>query len=243
MTAGLEANLKLAVDARVMLRRNIDTKKGLVNGAIGNVIQISSVTIKVKFDHIAKPYEIERVKTRFLLMKNFYMYRKQFPLILAYAVTIHKCQGLSLDCAIINLSQSVFGYGMAYVALSRVRSLSGLYITELDSQSIKVSNASLMEVNRLRQKFRTDLPMYSIPSLHKQRVRSKRKLTAISDLPAAKRKKVDSNATKMKTNHPSKLQKVPSGAKVSISSKRSGKSEISNIADYDPRTDGVWPFS
>ena len=57
------------------------------------------------------------------MIKNFYVYRKQFPLILTYAVTIHKCQGLSLDCAIVDLSCEVFSDGMAYVALSRVRSL------------------------------------------------------------------------------------------------------------------------
>ena len=47
-------------------------------------------------------------------MKNFYVYCKQFPLILAYAVTIHKCQGLSLDCAIVDLSEEVFNDIKAY---------------------------------------------------------------------------------------------------------------------------------
>ena len=49
-----------------------------------------------------------------MVMKNICVHCKQFPLILAYAVTIHKCQGLSLDCAIIDLSAEVFSDGMAY---------------------------------------------------------------------------------------------------------------------------------
>ena len=53
-----------------------------------------------------------------MVMNNLTVYRKQYPLILAYAVTIHKCQGLSLDCAIVDLSDRMFAAGMAYVALS-----------------------------------------------------------------------------------------------------------------------------
>ena len=97
-TAGLEAKLLLPVGACVMLRRNIDTKTGLVNGALGTVLSISNDLITVQFDHISRPYDVDRVQTKFMVMKNFYVYGEQFPLILAYAVTIHKCQGLSLDC-------------------------------------------------------------------------------------------------------------------------------------------------
>ena len=82
MTAGLEAKLTLAVGARVMLRRNMDTKKWL---AIGTVLSISNERVKVKFDHMCDPYDVERVQSRFMVMKNSYVYREQFPLILAYS--------------------------------------------------------------------------------------------------------------------------------------------------------------
>ena len=191
MTAGLEAKLSLAVGAQVMLRRNIDTKTGLVNGAIGTVLSIAAQHVIVQFDNIAEPRKIEKVKSRFMVMKNIYVYRKQFPLILAYAVTIHKCQGLSLDCAIIDLSAEVFSDGMAYVALSRVRSLDGLFLTAFDPHSIRVSVSSLGEVNRLRKAHRPDLPLYTIPKVSKR----KRKLTSIDIGVAPSTKKAKPNST------------------------------------------------
>ena len=190
----------------------MDTKKGLVNGAIGTVLSISN---EVKFDHMSDPYDVERVQSRFMVMKNFYVYREQFPLILAYAVTIHKCQGLSLDCAIVDLSDKVFSAGMAYVALSRVRSLAGLHISAFDPASIIVSTSCLKEVNRLREK---DLPQYDLPLMSKTgRIAKKRKLTGSN--------KVGNPPKKVRLAKATKVTKVPSKTKGTQSVKRNdGKS-------------------
>ena len=158
-----------------MLRRNIDTNAGLVNGAIGTVLSIQTDHVSVQFDHISEPYDVEKVRSRFMVMKNYFIYRKQFPLILAYAVTIHKCQGLSLDCAIVDLSDQVFSTGIAYVAISRVRTLAGLHLAAFEPNSIMVSTRCLKEVNRLRQVYRPDLKPYPLPV--KPRASTKRKLT------------------------------------------------------------------
>ena len=204
MTARLEAKLLLANGARVMLRRNIDTKQGLVNGAIGTVLSITRLRVKVKFDHITEPYKVETVQSRFMVIKNFYVYREQFPLILAYAVTIHKCQGLSLECAIVDLSDKVFSAGMAYVALSRVRSLAGLHLSAFDPNSILVSTSCLKEVNRLREAFRSDLPLYDIPVKPATgRKASKRKLTGNNDVANHAKKTV----VKAKSDHVKKPTK------------------------------------
>ena len=162
-TAGLEYVLRLAVGTRVMLRRNIDTSKGLVNGAIGTVLSITTEVVKVLFDKMTEPYEVEKVNSKFVVMRTFYVSRRQFPLTLAFAITVHKCQGLSLNSALMDLSQKVFASGMAYVALSRVRTLEGVHLINFNKESIIVSGDSLREVNRLRKQYRPDLPTYSIP--------------------------------------------------------------------------------
>jgi ATP-dependent DNA helicase PIF1 len=63
--------------------------------------------------------------------------RKQIPLILAYAVTCHKIQGASLESAYIDIGPSVFEFGQAYVALSRVKSLDALYLHDYERKSIR----------------------------------------------------------------------------------------------------------
>jgi ATP-dependent DNA helicase PIF1 len=57
---------------------------------------------------------------------------------LAYALTIHKAQGASLDSVFIDIGESTFEYGQAYVALSRVKNLDGLYLSSFDSTKIKI---------------------------------------------------------------------------------------------------------
>ncbi len=149
------------------------------------------------------------VKSRFTVLKYFYVYRRQFLLLLAYAVTIHKCQGLLLNCAIVDLSDRVFSAGMAYVALSRVRSLSGLYLSAFDPKSIMVSPRCLKEVNRLRETYRTDLPLYELPVEH--RASGKRKLTGSvqPNQPEAKKRKgnidTPSKALPTKSKRPGEL--------------------------------------
>ena len=166
-TAGLETELKLAIGARVMLRRNIDMNKGLVNGCMGTVLGFtyafdSSVKeLKISFDS-GLDIAISRINVPFELIKGVYVHRKQFPVSLAYAITVHKCQGLSLECAIIDLGESIFGPGMAYVALSRVTTLNGLHLLDLKVHRIVADSNSIIEYNRLRSLYRSDLPMLQI---------------------------------------------------------------------------------
>uniref|UniRef100_A0A1X7VE67 ATP-dependent DNA helicase n=1 Tax=Amphimedon queenslandica TaxID=400682 RepID=A0A1X7VE67_AMPQE len=81
----------------------------LVNGAIATAMDIHATHISIKFDHIDVPCDVERVTSRFMLSKNLHIHRKQFPIILSYAITIHKCQGLSQDTAVTDSSTNVLG--------------------------------------------------------------------------------------------------------------------------------------
>lgn len=110
----------------------------------------------IKFNHNST-YDLERVKTKFQLLNNMYVHREQFPICLAYAITIHKSQGFSLDSALLDIGTSLFCRGQAYVALSRVKTIDGLYLINLDPSQIKAQESSIVEYNRLRMLYRPDL--------------------------------------------------------------------------------------
>ena len=63
----------------------------------------------------------------------------QIPLILAWALTIHKSQGATMDAAEIDVGSGIFECGQTYVALSRVKSLDGLYLTSFDAKKIRIN--------------------------------------------------------------------------------------------------------
>jgi len=131
--------LDLKVGAQVMFLRN-DTQEGgtqrWVNGSVGTVTKIAS-TVWVEIDgrdYEVKPAVWEKFKYSYsartkALRKDVIAEFTQFPLRLAWAVTIHKSQGKTYDRAIIDLGSRSFAPGQTYVALSRISSLDGLYLS------------------------------------------------------------------------------------------------------------------
>jgi len=138
--------LKLKKGAQVMMLKN-DFDKRWVNGSLGTIASVSKDEIKVKIDGIIYTVAIgvwQKIKyfynkkTKKLEEKPISSFT-QYPIRLAWAVTIHKAQGKTFDKIIIDLDGGSFAAGQTYVALSRCTTLDGVFLTDkIYSQDIKV---------------------------------------------------------------------------------------------------------
>jgi|694.fasta_scaffold03339_21 ATP-dependent DNA helicase PIF1 len=133
--------IPLKKGAQIMLKFNLDTKGGLVNGTRGVVLNIESERVTVRFIN-GKKLIIEKIPWT-VEDKDGMAVRHQIPLLLAWACTNHRVQSTTLDYAVCDLGTNIFCEGQAYVALSRVRNLHGLFITEFYPPSIKVNKKAL----------------------------------------------------------------------------------------------------
>jgi len=143
------ATLRLKVGARVMFVKN-NFEEGYVNGTLGVVESLGEERIIVRTSsgalmdvgpaswHIAEDGDIKAEIN-------------QYPLRLAWAITVHKSQGMSLDAALVDLRQS-FEPGMGYVALSRVRSSAGLSLAGFNDIALCVNEEVLAFDKNLKEK-------------------------------------------------------------------------------------------
>jgi len=150
--AAYTPELVLAVGAQVMLLYNLNHEAGLVNGSRGVVVDFKKPEPSeadktfIKKDETLMPVVEFKSGDRRIIDYNTWevqdfpgVLRKQIPLKLAYAVTIHKAQGATLDCALIDVGDRTFEYGQAYVALSRCKDIESLYVHDLDAAAFRAN--------------------------------------------------------------------------------------------------------
>lgn len=141
--SGLPSELICTIGARVMLKVNLWVEGGLVNGALGTVRDIiyrensappdQPLYILVEFDNYRGACLTDKSipivpLTRSITDGDKIFSRKQFPLTIAYAATIHKSQGLTLSKIAVDIGDKEMQLGITYVALSRVRKLNDILL-------------------------------------------------------------------------------------------------------------------
>lgn len=151
--------LILKIGAVVMFVKNNFDKK-YANGTLGRVVGFdndSEYPIIQTFsgEQILATPELWGVEEGRSILASI----NQIPLRLAWAITIHKSQGMSLDCAEIDLSRS-FEFGMGYVALSRVRSLAGIKLLGINEKALQVSKNVIVLDKKLFKRSQTDLKRF-----------------------------------------------------------------------------------
>lgn len=176
-TGGLQNSIKIAFGARDMLRMNLKVSEGLVNGSMGIVKKFEwnglcrdhseegelPKKIFIEFDDklIGRSFKDDNgwipIQPQSLTFQGLKGYgnieRIMFPIILSWAVTVHKLQGTTVEKAVVYLGKSIFAKGQAYVALSRVKSLQGVAICDLNQRKLfnrPHDRSALAELQRLR---------------------------------------------------------------------------------------------
>jgi hypothetical protein len=185
--------LKLKVGAKVIFVKN-NSEAGYANGTLGKIVgcryggpRVQTVSGKI-IDVEPATWTIEEEgKTKAQI--------QQFPLRLAWAITVHKSQGMSLDAVEVDLSRS-FEKGMGYVALSRVRSLEGLNLLGMNDMALCVNDEVLEYDEMFRKRSEIDAKfLESLDESEKTEKQSKflEKITPVADFVKTKKRKVSAS--------------------------------------------------
>jgi ATP-dependent DNA helicase PIF1 len=158
--------LSLKVGAIVMCTANLDLDLGICNGSQGIVERFAEYKLKTGAEIMVPVVKF----TNGITMRIIPMERQsdeypcivamQLPLCLAWALTIHKIQGATLSMAMMDIGKSIFEYGQTYVALSRIKSLDGLYLTEFHPQKIRANPNVITFYNSLPKKTKEAMQKY-----------------------------------------------------------------------------------
>ena len=131
-TLDIPESIELCIGSQVVVLANIDQEKGIVNGTRGCVTELKKNSVVIKRVN-GTYYDIEYHKNVSIEDKEIFICH--MPLKLAYALTIHKSQGMTLDAVEIDIGGNIFAAGQAYTALSRAQSLKSVCIKAISKKS------------------------------------------------------------------------------------------------------------
>lgn len=134
-SCNIPARMKLSVDSQVVLTTNLSPLLNLVNGSRGKVVELEPTRVCVEWVSGARSWvPMHKVSPEDMPddWRVTYM-----PLKLAWAITIHKSQGMTLDAIEVDIGSSIFAYGQAYTALSRARDLDSITVIDVSQRAFR----------------------------------------------------------------------------------------------------------
>lgn len=146
-------DMVLCKGAQVVFKINIDVNEGIANGSRGIVVDFVKFESETTNNEVVYPIVQLLNGTKHITVpvdfiyeidKEYKVVKTQIPLKLAWASTIHSCQGSTLDYVKVDIGDNIFECGQSYVALSRVKNLEGLTLTDFSPSSI-VANPKVIE--------------------------------------------------------------------------------------------------
>jgi ATP-dependent exoDNAse (exonuclease V) alpha subunit len=168
--------LTLKIGAKVLFTKN-DPEGDYVNGTMGEVVDFAFNGQPIVRLKSGRRLQVEPVEWSIVDGNKKLAEITQLPLRLAWAITVHKSQGMSLDSALMDLSQA-FEYGQGYVALSRVRTLKGLYLIGFNQRALEVHPEVLEKDESFREQSETTeeafgkMPKSELVQMHEDFIRA-----------------------------------------------------------------------
>ena len=144
-------NLELCIDAQIIITTNYDQDNGIINGTRGIIIDLYDDRVRIKTIN-SNIIEINYHKR--ISAEDNDIYFSYIPIKLAYALSIHKSQGTTLDAVEINIGKDIFASGQAYTALSRARNLNNIIIKDINKDSFIIKDSVLNFYSKIDPKLK-----------------------------------------------------------------------------------------